>query len=70
MEKFCLKWNEFEGNIKESFKKLRVDQVLADVTLVTEDGQQIQACKIIYQLGVISSVIFLLRVIIQICWYI
>merc|ERR1719232_1304441 len=51
MEKFCLKWNEFEENIRESFKKLRVDQVLADVTLATEDGQQIQAHKIVLSAG-------------------
>merc|ERR1719232_1493178 len=51
MEKFCLKWNEFEENIRESFKKIRVDQVLADVTLATEDGQQIQAHNIILSAG-------------------
>ena len=51
MEKLCLKWNEFEGNIRESFRKLRVDQTLFDVTLATDDGYQIQAHKMILSAG-------------------
>ena len=51
MDKFCLKWNEFEGNIRESFKKLRTDQVFADVTLATEDGRHVKAHKIILSAG-------------------
>jgi hypothetical protein len=45
MDKFCLKRNEFEANIRESFKTLREEQRFFDVTLATEDGQQIQAHK-------------------------
>ena len=51
MEKFYLKWNEFEGNIRESFRKLREEQTLFDVTLATDDGYQIQAHKIILSAG-------------------
>merc|ERR1719186_872648 len=47
MEKFCLKWNEFESNIRESFRELRKEQTHFDVTLATDDGHQIEAHKII-----------------------
>ena len=51
MEKFCLKWSEFETNIKESFRELREDQNHFDVTLATDDDYQIQAHKIILSAG-------------------
>jgi len=53
MGKYCLKWNwdEFEANIRESFMKLREEQKLFDVTLATDDGQQIQAHKIVLAAG-------------------
>ena len=46
-EKFCLKWNDFQGNIHSTFSSLREDTDFADVTLVCEDGQQVGAHKII-----------------------
>ena len=46
-DKFCLKWNDFQENVNSSFATLRVDHTLADVTLVCEDGQQLQAHKVI-----------------------
>ena len=51
--KYCLKWdwNDFEANIRESFMKLREEQKLFDVTLATDDGQHIQAHKIILTAG-------------------
>ena len=51
MEKFCLKWNEFEVNIRESFKELRDGHNHFNVTLATDDGHQIQAHKIILSAG-------------------
>ena len=51
MDKFCLNWNGYDANIREYFKKLREDQRLFDVTLVTDDGQHIQAHKIILSAG-------------------
>merc|ERR1712204_87009 len=51
MEKFCLKWNDFEENIRESFKTLREEERLFDVTLATDDGQHIQAHKMILSAG-------------------
>ena len=51
MDKFCLNWNGYDTNIRESFRKLREDQRLSDVTLVTDDGQHMQAHKIITPAG-------------------
>ena len=46
-EKVCLKWNDFQDNIAISFQELRKDNEYSDVTLVSEEDQQIQAHKII-----------------------
>ena len=46
-EKFCLKWNDFEKNIKSSFESLREDTDFTDVTLACEDGKHVEAHKVI-----------------------
>merc|ERR1712129_256357 len=46
-EKLCLKWNDFQANISSAFGTLRDDSDFADVTLVCEDGQQVEAHKVI-----------------------
>ena len=46
-EKFCLKWNDFQNNITSSFANLKSDTDFSDVTLVCEDGQQLEAHKAI-----------------------
>ena len=46
-EKFCLKWNDFQENISSSFGSLKEDSDFTDVTLACEDGQQIEAHKVI-----------------------
>ena len=51
MEKYCLKWSEFESNIRESFRKLREENTLFDVTLATDDGHTIQAHKMVLAAG-------------------
>jgi len=51
MEKYCLKWSEFEGNIRQSFEELRNENKLYDVTLTTDDGDQIQAHRVILSAG-------------------
>ena len=51
LEKFCLKWNEFETNIRESFRELREEQNHFDVSLASDDGHQIEAHKIILSAG-------------------
>ena len=45
-DKWCMKWNEFNTNIKEYIRILGDDQRLFDVTLVTDDGQHLKAHKI------------------------
>ena len=46
-EKLCLKWNDFQENLKTAFSGLRNNQDFADVTLVCEDGMQIETHKVI-----------------------
>ena len=46
-EKLCLKWNDFQENLNSTFGGLRNDQDFADVTLVCEDGTQIETHKTI-----------------------
>ena len=38
VDKWCMKWGEFDTNIREYLRILRDDQRLFDVTLVTDDG--------------------------------
>ena len=46
-EKLCLKWNDFQDNTITSFGSLRNDRDFSDITLVCEDGQQVEAHKVI-----------------------
>ena len=46
-EKLCLQWNDFQENIKSAFGNLRGDNDFTDVTLACEDGQQVEAHKVI-----------------------
>ena len=46
-EKFALKWNDHQENISSAFNTLRDDTAFTDVTLISEDGQQINAHKVI-----------------------
>ena len=46
VEKFCLRWNDFERNISGALKELREDKDFFDVTLACDDDQ-IQAHKVI-----------------------
>ena len=45
-DKFCLKWNDFESNIKSSFKELREEKDLFDVWLTCDNGEM-QAHKLV-----------------------
>ena len=45
--KLCLQWNDFQENSKAAFENLRDDKNFTDVTLVSEDGEQVEAHKII-----------------------
>ena len=46
-EKLCLQWNDFKENAINAFGNLREDNNFADVTLACEDGQQVEAHKVI-----------------------
>ena len=46
-EKLCLQWNDFQENLKWAFGNFREDNDFADVTLACEDGQQVEAHKVI-----------------------
>ena len=46
-EKLCLQWNDFQENIKSAFGNLREDNDFTDVTLACEDGQLVEAHKVI-----------------------
>ena len=46
-EKLCLQWNDFNENVNSAFGRLRGDKEFTDVTLACEDGQQVEAHKVI-----------------------
>ena len=46
-EKLCLQWNDFQENVNSAFGNLREDKEFTDVTLACEDGQQMEAHKVI-----------------------
>ena len=49
-EQYCLRWNDFETNIKNAFHDLREEKDFADVTLVCVDGN-VEAHKVILSAG-------------------
>ena len=51
-EKLCLQWTDFKDNISSAFGELRDDKEFTDVTLVCEDGQQMEAQKLSWLLQV------------------
>ena len=46
-EKFALRWNDFESNICQAFKSLRIEGELCDVTLACEDDHEMEAHRVI-----------------------
>ena len=46
-EQLCLQWNDFKENVNSAFGRLRNDKEFTDVTLACEDGQQMEAHKVI-----------------------
>ena len=46
-EKFNLKWNDFESNASQSYKRFRNETYLHDVTLVSDDFKQVPAHKLV-----------------------
>jgi len=50
-EKLFLKWNQFNENVSSAFGDRRKDMEFADVTLACEDGQHVEAHKVILASG-------------------
>ena len=46
-EKLCLQWDDFKDNVAAAFGKHRGDTDFADVTLVCQDGQEVEAHRVI-----------------------
>ena len=46
-EKLYLQWHDFKENVNSVFGKLRGKKEFTDITLVCEDGQQVEAYKVI-----------------------
>ena len=46
-ERLCLHWNHFQENLRRAFGTLKENKDLTDVTLACEDGQQVEAHKVI-----------------------
>ena len=46
-EQFCLKWNDFQATVSQSFRSLRQEEDFYDVTLVSEDALQLSAHKLV-----------------------
>ena len=46
-ETLCLQWNDFKENVSSAFGDLRQDKEFTDVTLACEDGQQVEAHKVV-----------------------
>ena len=46
-EQLCLQWNDFRENVNSAFGSLRNDKEFTNVTLACEDGQQMEAHKVI-----------------------
>ena len=47
MEKFSLKWNDFQSKVSKSFSDLRKENDFLDVTLVSDDGKCLPAHKLV-----------------------
>ena len=45
--KIAITWNDFKENVVSSFKNMRYDKDLCDVTIVSEDGEKMEAHKVI-----------------------
>ena len=47
MEKFSLKWNDFQANISKTFSTLRREQDFQDITLLSDDGEAVSVHKVV-----------------------
>ena len=47
MEKFCLKWNDFQSSASQAFQLVRKEEDFFDVTLVSDDEVHLPAHKLV-----------------------
>ena len=47
MEKFSLKWKDFQSNISKTFSSLRREQDFHDITLLSDDGETVSVHKVV-----------------------
>ena len=47
MEKFCLKWNDFQANVSKTFSTLWKEQDFLDITLLSDYGEAVSAHKVV-----------------------
>ena len=47
VEKYCLKWNDFQSNVISAFSVLRTKSNFQDVTLVSDDHKQLFAHRVV-----------------------
>ena len=45
--KLFLQWNDFQTTVYSAFRDLQKDQNLTDITLVSEDGQEVESHKLV-----------------------
>ena len=55
-ETLCLQWNDYKENAINAFGSLREDKDFTDVTLVCEDGRQLEVHKVVLAISSKSSV--------------
>ena len=55
-EKLCLQWNDFKENVYSACGSLRNDKEFTDVTLACEDGQQLEAHKVILAFSTVRNI--------------
>ena len=47
MEKFSLKWNDFDSNASKTFRNLRKEEHFFDVTLISDDESKLSAHRVV-----------------------
>ena len=47
VEKYCLKWNDFQSNVISTFSVLRTKSNFQDVSLVSDDHKQLFAHRVV-----------------------
>ena len=46
-DRLCLEWHDFQSTVTSAFPEFRSSRDFCDVTLACEDGQQVEAHKVV-----------------------